>query len=138
MLCLGILKGETPVTPLGERVGLPCLKEGPVYGRDGGRDGGFSSSIISITSPSGPGTLSYCEALEARLEPETNVREWGRRCAPEASSGATELGEGGTPVFRLDWLSRIAAALTASSLPSEGLTQRGPISLRMLDLALEL
>lgn len=134
MLCLDTLNGETLVPPLGGRVGLPCLKEGPTYGRDGGREGGFSSSIISITSPSGPGTLSYCEALEARLEPGANARERGRRCA---SSGVGELGEGGTPIVRLDWLSRSAAALTASSLPSEGLTQRG-LSRRMLDLALEL
>lgn len=79
MFCLGWRPGALLLLkpPLGGLVGLLCRRDGVVKG---GLEGGCSNSTTSMMgSPSGPGTLSYCEALEARLEPGVKPRECGRR-----------------------------------------------------------
>lgn len=123
---------------LGPRLGLPCCIEDMLYGVSERwsliLDGGLSSSTISKSCSGNPGTLSYWEALDPRSEPGTKPLERGRRWDSPVSSGL----EGAGDAPRLMWTSRAAAAFAASSLVSEGLNQRGVISLRELEAALEL
>lgn len=95
-------------------------------------DGGLSSSRISNSGR--PGTLSYWEALEPRSVPGTKPLDCGRLWGKAPSSGLEGAGE----VPRPSLTSRAAAALTSSSFVSEGLNQRGVMSLSELEAALVL